>query len=79
MDQEEMVMDIRTPIDAKVVFAFSDNGYEGEGKEAVSFIRIGEAYTIKNMFTERSSSRVELEEVPGRQFNTVLFENWEED
>lgn len=79
MDPEEMVMDVRTPIEAKVVFAFPDNGYNGEGKDASKFIGVGQVYTVKKLEVERSSSRVELKEVPGQQFNTVLFENWEED
>jgi hypothetical protein len=53
------------------VYQFPKNGLAGDKSRAASQLHVGRVYTVKALTATASSSSVELEEVPGMQFNTV--------
>jgi hypothetical protein len=54
---------------------FVHHGYPGQRESAKQYLRLGEVYTVKETRVYQSSSTVELEEVPGRSFNSIYFES----
>jgi hypothetical protein len=65
-----------SPKGRKVKF-LNKNGYDGERKWAAEVLRLDEIYTIEEIYVGRSSSAVELQELPDKRFNTVMFEDVE--
>lgn len=61
----------------KVRFCFLTSGYETEVFDALDHLKPGHVYTVRDLDVGQSSSRVYLNEVPGRGFNAVLFANVE--
>lgn len=51
------------------------NGYEGDRVHANKFLSVDGIYTVDNVEVGDWSSVVLLAEVPGKRFNTVMFEN----
>lgn len=49
-----------------------NNGYDSD-KEKVKQLELNHPYTLKTMDVGRSSSTLELEEFPGKTFNSVNF------
>ena len=76
--KERPTMDIRSKSGTKVVFAYPDNGRDYEQKQAKDLLKVGEQYTVKQVYVGQSSSHVEFLEVEGL-FNTVLFKEIEEE
>lgn len=66
-------MDIRSEPGTKVVFAYPNNGYPADGESAAEHLTEGAEYTVKICAIHDWKTRVELEEVPGVQFNSVMF------
>lgn len=60
------------PIAAK--FAHPDYGYAGDQRQAAEHLEVGKVYCLRRLDVGRSSSRLELWDFPGIQFNTVMFE-----
>lgn len=67
-------MNIYTIPGTRIVY-MGRNGYECDREQANVCLSIGGTYTVKYIDIDCSSSRVELEEVPGKYFNTVMFRN----
>lgn len=65
-------MDIYSKPGDRIVF-MGRNGYEYQLQEAKLVLSIGGTYTIKRINVENWSSSVELLELPGKWFNTVMF------
>lgn len=57
----------------KVTF-LDANGYEHELNTARKYFTKGESLTVKRIEIGAWSSYMEFEELPGKQFNTVMFE-----
>lgn len=57
----------------KVVFAYPDNGYEGDRAHAAKHLKVGETYTVSRTSVGQSNSLVYLREIEGTCFNTVQF------
>jgi hypothetical protein len=55
--------------------AFIHRGYDHEIAAAHQYLQLGTVYTVKRTRVFASHSKVELEEVPGRSFNTIHFES----
>lgn len=55
------------------VFFLGENGYETELENAKSIFAESQVLTVKEINVGRSSSTVEFEEFPGKEFNTVMF------
>lgn len=66
------IMDINAPKGTMVIFA-DRNGYESQREYARRFLSKGFAYTVEKTEAEDSYATVELQEFPGKQFNTVMF------
>jgi hypothetical protein len=66
-------MDIYTEKGSLVTFDHPANGHVHEHQYATEHLKLGETYTVKNIIIEDWSSTVEFEEVPGKEFNTVMF------
>lgn len=66
----------KPPKGRKVRF-LNDNGREFEREVANQLIEEGEILTVKEIFVGTSSSTVEFMEYPGKEFNTVMFEDVE--
>lgn len=49
------------------------NGYDSDREYAEKFLKVGHRYTVSHIEIGGWSSDVELEEVPGKKFNTVHF------
>ena len=69
-------MSIRSKPGDRVVF-MGRNGYNYELEEAKRCLSIGGTYTIKRIDVHNWSSSIELLEIPGKYFNTVMFRNEE--
>ena len=69
-----MSMDIYSSIGTKVTF-LNRNGTDFDRVEAEKILKIGEVYTIANIDVRDYISYVTLEEVPGKTFNSVMFDN----
>lgn len=68
-------MDIYTRVGSKIKFSFPDNGYQGDQTHAANHLTEGHTYTVRRIDVGRSSSRVNVTEIPGAWFNTVMFSN----
>lgn len=62
----------------RVLFCFPTHGYPHDRTHANERLRVGDIYTVRVMEVGQSSSRVQLEEVPGEWFNSVMFTDWPE-
>jgi len=58
----------------RVAFAYPTHGRPRDQALARSVLQVARTYTIASIEVERWSSSLTLVEVPGLQFNTVLFE-----
>lgn len=67
------IMDINSKPGTKVVFLYPNNGYPQDKKYVKQHLEEGQTYTVKHVRSSQSISYVELEEVPGKTFNTVHF------
>ena len=65
-------MDIYSEVGTRIVYT-GTNGYDGDREQANRCLSIGGTYTVKKIDVEAWSSSVELLEVPGKYFNTVMF------
>ena len=61
-----------SPMGRKLVF-LDKNGYDLEREYAREFFSKGDILTVKEIYVGRSSSTVEFDEYPNKQFNTVMF------
>lgn len=68
-----------TPATGRKVYFLNDNGYDSERETANKYFKEGQILTIKEIYVGRSSSTVEFEELPDKNFNTVMFEDVEKD
>lgn len=59
----------------KIVFCHPENGYSSDQEQAAKLLKINHVYTVERTVVHRSSTDVELQEVPGEMFNSVLFED----
>lgn len=59
------------PIYAK--FAFPDNGYPAEQKQAARYLTPGATYLISSMDVGRSHTEIRLHDFPDVSFNQVMF------
>ncbi|WP_199172826.1 hypothetical protein [Planomicrobium sp. MB-3u-38] len=55
------------------VFFLGANGRTNELELAKSIIKEHQVLTVKEIYVGRSTSTVEFEEFPGKEFNTVMF------
>lgn len=67
------IMDLCSGKNAKVVF-MGRNGFDGDRKDALAILTVGNEYLVESMDVGRSSSTVTLQGVTGL-FNTVMFAN----
>jgi len=67
-------MDIYSSIGTKVTF-LDRNGTEFDRIEAEKILKVGEIYTIADIEIHDWISYVTLEEVQGKTFNSVMFDN----
>lgn len=67
-------MDIWTPPGTYVTY-LNKNGYELNRAYANTVLEEGKQYTVYDIDVGSSYSYVQLVEVPGMWFNTVMFEN----
>lgn len=67
-------MDLETKPAERVRF-IGHGGYEWQQQEARKHLKVGETYTVESMDVGDWSSSVSLAEYPGKQFNSVMFEN----
>jgi len=54
-----------------------DAGYEYDKKVAKSYLKIGNIYTVEKTSVDNWSTSVSLQEFPGKNFNSVFFEDVE--
>jgi hypothetical protein len=66
-------MDIYSKPGTKIVF-INKNGYDHERESANKILKVGQIYTVESIDVRSFVSYVKLEEVPGKGFNTVMFE-----
>lgn len=57
----------------KVVYCYTENGYEHDRKECEKHLELEKIYTVYATVVYDWSSTVEFEEIPGVKFNTVMF------
>ena len=73
-----MIMDIGSPRGTKVVFAHPTNGYSGDQETANKHLAVGGTYTVARTDVGKWITYVYLLEVPGIPFNSVHFDEAEE-
>lgn len=78
LDQLKDVMNINATPGTKVIYAFSDNGWDYDMVQARRLLELGGTYTIHHTCIHESSTDVHLTEVPGVRFNSVMFADVEE-
>ena len=61
----------RFPIYAK--FAYPGNGYSGDQEQCAEYLTPGKTYLIDRMDVGSSHTIIRLHEVPGEEFNQVMF------
>ena len=71
-----MSMDIYAIPGKKVVYNLPNNGRAEDKEMAADYLSVNRVYTIKEMVLGDNISYVKLKEVPGMQFNSVLFSNY---
>lgn len=54
-------------------YYFPDSGYIGDQFQASQHLKVGQTYTVRRLDVGSSSSTVQVVELPGLNFNTVLF------
>ena len=59
---------------SKVIF-HGNGGSKEDQVKANTFLQIGNEYTVKTIYVSGYVSRVCLEEIPDKRFNTVMFSN----
>jgi hypothetical protein len=57
-----------------VVYYLGENGYDGDREYANQYMRKGLAFTVKTISIGTWRTDVEFEEIPGKWFNSVMFE-----
>lgn len=67
-----------SPEGRKVRF-LNKNGYSIQREDALKHFNEGDILTVQEILVDRNSSEVEFKEVPNERFNTVMFEDVEED
>lgn len=67
-------MDIHGKSGAKVKY-LDENGYEGDRVYAREYMSKGAVLTVKYIDVGNWASLVSFEEIPGKEFNTVMFED----
>lgn len=60
-------------IENKVIFCNPKSGHSGEGKSAKEYLKVGKEYTVSFIDMDASQTYINLKEVPGKMFNSVLF------
>lgn len=70
-------MDIYSSPGTKIIYT-GQGGYDSDRENANSYLEIGKEYTVKSVDVGGFMSHVELEEVVGHTFNTVMFEEKEQ-
>ena len=75
-DEQERYIISKPPRGRKVRF-LNDNGRDFEREIANQLIEEGEILTVKEIFVGTYRSTVEFVEYPGKEFNTVMFEDAE--
>ena len=71
-------MDILSGPGTKVVFENPQNGHPEDKELASKYLEVDGIYTVEKIKAKSWHSEVFLEEVQGIAFNTVLFENKQE-
>jgi len=71
-----MSMDIYTRSGQKVVYNLPNNGRVEDKEIAADYLGVNRVYTIKEIILGENISFIKLKEVPGMQFNSVLFSNY---
>jgi len=57
----------------KIVYSNINAGYENDQDDAAEYLIANAEYTISSVLVEKWSTRVYLDEVPGVDFNSVMF------
>ena len=65
-------MDLYSPSGTAVYF-LDCNGYDTDLEEARKYFKRGQLLTVENISVRDWSSTVEFKELPGKQFNSVMF------
>lgn len=73
--EPEETMNIHTAEGSKVVFAFPENGYEGEQESIKKYMEVGDVFTVEFVDIGQSYTNVYLKEITERGFNSVFFAN----
>lgn len=63
---------IHSPPGTKIVF-LGENGYTAELLDALNVLKKGRVYTLKSTNIDNCYTDFELEEFPGRKWNSVMF------
>ena len=71
-------MDIYAKPGTKVKFT-GEGGYDNDRHVASSHMKVGDVFTVKDIKISRFMSFVEFEEITDVKFNTVMFEEVQED
>lgn len=59
-----------------VVFAHPENGYPHDREMGAEHLTVGAVYTVESAHMEAWHTTYRLSEVPGKAFNSVLFETY---
>lgn len=68
-------MNIHTEPGAKIRYAYTSTGFLSDQEGAKKHLKRGQVYTVAQIDVHSSISYVELREIPGITFNTVMFSN----
>lgn len=60
----------------KIVYSKTENGYDHDKEKCKKLLVEGQVYTVRRVEVHSSSSTLELVEVPGERFNTVMFSEY---
>lgn len=72
--EDEMdLMGIYSERGTKVRYAYPEHGMECDHRQCSKYLEEGKVYTVKSCTAYSSSTSVELEEVTGQTFNSVMF------
>lgn len=70
-------MRIDCPEGTKVILGFPDHGYPHDQEMVKKHLKVGETYTVERTVIHNFNTDVYLKEIPGVPFNSVLFEEVE--
>lgn len=70
-----MTMNVNAEPGSKVVFLYPWNGYNHDTERAMKYLKVGETYTVRDIYGGQSTTGVSLQETPDITFNSVMFEN----